>query len=346
MTFCKRVALLIGITFSLAAILNCAGQSKIPQDTLAPSLIPQAGVPNRPTTEKISQLGDPAPALTVLEWVKGGPVKLQPGTNFYAVVFCTLSRAGELALTNLTSLQQLYRDKGFVLVVISDDAPDKLKEYVQSKGAAINFAVAADDLARKTTSNFQRTFGQFMLPRAYVVGRDGKVLWLGHPLREGMGQVVDDIATGRYNLEQTKKDVQSKEMMDGYLAMARQDDPRTVKAGHILLRVRTNDAPALCDLAFQIATAPYIQNRDVTLANAALDRAAQLATTNATDIAVDRAILLFQTGKQAEGLALARKAQATAQSDADKSEVATCIRAMETRIATDKASQTNAPAGK
>ena len=73
------------------------------------------------------------------------------------------------------------------------------------------------------------------------------------------------------------------------------------------------------------------------------DRAAQLATTNATDIAVNRAILLFQTGKKEEGLARARQALATAQSEADKSEANTCIRAMEVRLAMDKASQTNNP---
>jgi hypothetical protein len=131
--------------------------------------------------------------------------------------------------------------------------------------------------------------------------------------------------------------------MEQYLALARQDDPRTAKVGRIMLTLRTNDAPALCDLAFQIATAPYIEKRDAALATHALDRAAQLATTNATDIAVDRAILLFQTGKEEEGLAQARKALATAQSEADKSEVKTCIHAMEVRLALDKASQTNNP---
>ena len=44
-----------------------------------------------------------------------------------------------------------------------------------------------------------------VLPRAYVVGKDGKVLWMGHPLTGGMGGVVDEIASGRYNLEQTQR---------------------------------------------------------------------------------------------------------------------------------------------
>jgi hypothetical protein len=139
--------------------------------------------------------------------------------------------------------------------------------------------------------------------------------------------------------------------MEQYLALARQDDPRTAKAGRIMLTLRTNDAPALCNLAFQIASDPYIEKRDVALASEALDRAEQLATTNTTDIAVNRAILLFQTGKQAEGLAKARQALASAQTKEDKEEAQANLRAMEARLAADKASQTNnlstnAPAGK
>jgi peroxiredoxin len=304
-----------------------------------------------PVSSFADKLGDPAPPLTVMEWIKGKPVDFKAGTNIYVLVFCTLSRANEFAITNLNNLQKIYQNKGVVVVAISSEPVEPLKAFVQLKGAEIDFTVAADDDARKATTSYQQAYKQMMLPRAYVVGKDGKVLWLGHPLRDDMGLVVDEITSGRYNLEQTKKNVFAKEQMEQYLALARQDDPRTAKAGRIMLTLRTNDAPALCDLAFQIATAPYIEKRDAALATDALDRAAQLATTNATDIAVDRAILLFQTGKQEDGLAQARKALATAQSEADKSEVKTCIHGMEARLAADKASQTNnlstnAPAGK
>jgi hypothetical protein len=299
-----------------------------------------------PVSSFADKLGDPARPLTVMEWIKGKPVQVKAGTNIYVLVFCTLSRANEFAITNLNSLQKKYQDKGVVVVAISGEPVEQLKAFVQLKGAGIDFTVAADDEARRTTTSYQRVFNQLMLPRAYVVGKDGNVLWMGHPLRDDMGMAVDEITSGRYNLEQTQKNVIAKEQMEQYLALARQDDPRTEKVGRIMLSLRTNDAPALCDLALQIATAPYIEKRDVALATAALDRAAQLTTTNATEIAVDRAILLFQTGKQEEGLAQARQALATAQSEADKSEVKTCIHAMEVRLAAAKASQTNAPAGK
>lgn len=338
-----RSTLFVGLMTCLAVVSSCAQ---------TPTASEPSAIPKKPlAAEKPGKLGDPAPPISVGEWIKGKPVKIQPGTNIYVLVFCTLSRANEFALTNLNALQKKYQDKGVVVVAISGEPAESLKEFVQIKGADIDFTVAADDDARKLTTSYQRIFQQMMLPRAYIVGKDGTVLWFGHPLRDDMGIVVDEITSGRYNLEQEQKKVVANQQMEQYLALARQDDPRTAKIGRIMLMLRTNDAPALCDLAFQIATAAYIEKRDVALATAALDRAAQLATTNATDIAVDRAILLFQTGKQEAGLAQARQALTTAQSEADKSEAKTCIQAMETRLAADKASQTNslgtnAPAAK
>jgi hypothetical protein len=147
---------------------------------------------------------------------------------------------------------------------------------------------------------------------------------------------VDEITSGRYDLKLAQRNIIATEEMGKYLALARDGDTNSVAAGQMLLTIRANDAAGLCDLAYQIATDPYIADRDATLANAALDRALQIGATNITDIAVDRAILLFQTGKQEEGLAKARQALAEAQSEADKNEAQTCVHAMEIRLAAPK----------
>lgn len=339
----KHVVLLMGLITCVASV-SCSAE-KLGDAASVPETAQPAA------TSPAGKLGDPAPLLTSVRWIKGQPANFSSGSNIYVLVFCTLSRANDFALTNLSSLQKQYQDKGVVVVAISAETVESLKEFIQIKAAKVGFSVAADDESRTATTSYQQAFKQMMLPRAYVVGKDGKVLWLGHPLRDDMGMVVDEITSGRYNPEQAQKNVIAKEQMEQYLALARQDDPRTAKIGRIMLTLRTNDAPALCDLAFQIATAPYIENRNVAVATAALDRAAQLSTTNATDIAVDRSILLFQTGKQQEGLTQARQALVAAQSEADKSEVNACIHAMEMRLAADAAKQTNNsstnnPAGK
>ena len=333
----KNAAPLIGLMICLAAVASCAQTTNV---------VEKSNPAGKSSVEKVSKLGDPAPPLTVTEWIKGKPVDVKAGTNIYVLVFCTLSRANEFALTNLGNLQKMYQNKGVVVVAISDEPAEQLKAFVQSKGAEIDFTVAADDSPGRTARNYLHAFKQFQLPRAFVVGKDGNVLWHGHPLIGGLGEAVDEITSGRYNLEQTQKSIIAREQVEGYLALARQDDPRTVKVGRMLLAIRTNDAAGLCNLASKIATDPFIEKRDVALASEALDRAEQLATTNTTDIAVDRAILLFQTGKEEEGLARARQALASAQSPEAKDEVQVCIHAMEVRLAAAKTNQITAPAGK
>jgi hypothetical protein len=325
----KRAVLLSIFALCVAVLSSCAQPAA-----------PAAETP--PAHPMVSDLGDKAPPITVIEWVKGKPVKVQPGTNFYAVVFCTLTKANELAVTNLSALQKKYRDKGLIVTAISYEPPQQLRDFVRYQGDKIDFAVAADDMPARTQRAFAIAFAQNRLPLAYVINQEGKVVWFGHPLTDGMGEVVDQLASGRFNLEQTKKDLIHREQVQEYITLARQNDVRAAQAGRILLTLWTNDASALCDLTLQIVSSPYIENRDTNLINAALDRVAQISTTNTTDIAVDRAILLFQTGQEEAALALARKALPGAKTSDDQAQVKTCIHAMEVRIAAEKA---NAAAG-
>jgi hypothetical protein len=297
-----------------------------------------------PISSFADKLGDPAPPLTVREWIKDRPAATKPRTNIYVLVFGSLCRASDFALTNLSHLQRKYRDKGVLAVAISDEPAEQLKAFVQLKGSNIEYAVAADN-NRKTTSAYLRAFQQLKLPRAFVVGYDGKVLWYGHPMG-GLDQIVDKITSGQYDFGQTERNLAETEDLETYLALASKDAAQAQAVGRKLLSLRTNNAAGLCDLAFRIAVDPFLEKRDVALANAALDRALQLSPTNAASVAVNRAILLFQTGRQAEGLDRLRQAQAAAQSQEDLELIRSNLRAMELQLAAQKASQTNAPARK
>jgi hypothetical protein len=334
----KRLVLLAGLIICLVAGSSWAQDS----NTVAP-----ASTDRNAGTEKVAELGDRALALHVAEWIKGRPVKIQPGTNIYVLIFCTLSRADDFALTNLSSLEEKYRDKGLITVAISPESPDQIKQFVQINGAKIDFTVAADELPGRTANNYMHAFRQMQLPHAFVVGKDGTVLWQGHPLTDGMGEVVDEIASGQYDLKQTKQQVLSRGLMDQYIIFARMGDARSRKAGRMVLANRKNDAAGLLDLAFKIVTDPEIDstNRDAALATTALNRSEQLTTTNATDIAVTRAMLLFQTGDQEAGLLQAKDALEFAKSQNAKDEVQACIRAMELRIAMAKTNQVAAVTG-
>jgi peroxiredoxin len=275
-------------------------------------------------------IGEPAPPLVVKEWIKGQPVEIKPGTNIYVVDIWNTSNLASLdAITNLNDIQERFKTNGVVVVGISDEPAEKITEFVQQNGTKIDYAIAADD-RRQTAVSYMKPAGQRGIPYAFVVGTNGNLLWHGHP-QHGMDKVLDQIIAGRYDVERAKKMDLAWHQMDQYLNSARRGDPRTQLAGRVLLAARTNDVTLLCDLAFQIATVPRLAKRDFVLAGEALDQAEKLASTNSSRVMITRAIMLFESGKQDEGLARATQALASAQSPMEKNNVQSLIRTMEKR---------------
>jgi hypothetical protein len=172
------------------------------------------------------------------------------------------------------------------------------------------------------------------------VGKDGNLLWHGHPF-EGLDKAVEQIISGSFDLEQSRKAEIGRTQMQQYLTLARRGDVRAGMAGRVILAARTNDLPALCDLAFQIATTPGLARRDVRLAAEALAQAEKLGPMNTTRVALTRAVLLFETGKQEDGLAQARQAISTAPNAEEKARAESCLRTMETRLEAAKTNQVN-----
>lgn len=297
---------------------------------LAAGLVPLAAL--------AGQVGDPAAPLEVKQWLKGNPVAVKAGTNIYVVeIFGTTSLASRASITNLNAIQKRYQDKGVVVVGISDEPADRIIEFLQGAGAKIEYAIAADD-QRRTVQSYMVPVRQRGIPCAFIVGKDGKLLWHGHPL-SGLDEALGQIVAGSYDLEASRKADFARVQMAQYLTLATRGDKRTGNAGRTLLAARTNDATLLCDLAFQIVTTPKLARRDIVLATAALDQAEKLSPTNAMSVNQTRAILLFETGKKEAALDSARKALAAAQGEKEKAKAELLIRTMEARSGTARTNQ-------
>jgi hypothetical protein len=291
------------------------------------------------------QIGDPAAPLKVKQWMKGGPVEVKAGTNIFVVeIFTPSSASSRASITNLNEIQKRYKSQGVVVVGVVDASLDTIKEFMRGAGAKIEYAVAADD-QRATSRTYMLPVRQVVVPCAFIVGKDGKLLWHGHPQR-GLDKVLDQILAGRYNVDQARKLDDARTQMSQYLDLAHRGDGRMEVAGRRLLAVRTNNAVTLCDLAYQIATDPRIVRRDFVLAKDALDQAEKLAPTNTTQLTLTRAVLLFETGKREEGLAQAKQAVASAQGKKEKAIAQSCLRTIQARFDRPKSSETNSPAKK
>ena len=296
-----------------------------------------------PWSSVADKIGDPAAPLTIKEWIKGGPVAVKPGTNIYVIEFwATLSTASRANIPKVNELQKKYKDQGVVFVAISDDPQDKILQFFSVFGVSFDCAVAADD-ARKTARSYMVAYGQNGIPYAFVVGKDGKVLWHGYPF-QGLDQALADITAGHYNLERAMKMDGVRAQTDDYRKLARLGDPKAAELGRQILAARTNNPVALCDFAYRIITDTQNTNRDLVLAVKALDRSQQLSSTNTSQLVMARALLLFEQGHPEEGLAMGRHALEMIKDPKDKASAEVYVKIMEGRLETQKENQRRASA--
>jgi thiol-disulfide isomerase/thioredoxin len=144
-----------------------------------------------------AKLGDPAAPLAIKEWVKGNPVDVKDGKNIYVVEFwATWCPPCRRSIPHLTEIQKKFKDKGVVVVGVSDEAPATVKPFVQKMAGQMDYTVAIDD-GRKSNRGYMLAYGQNGIPHSFIVGKDGKVVWEGHPM-DGLDEALARlVATGQ-----------------------------------------------------------------------------------------------------------------------------------------------------
>ncbi|MEY4386546.1 MAG: Thiol-disulfide oxidoreductase ResA [Verrucomicrobiota bacterium] len=155
-----------------------------------------------------SDLGDAAKPLSVQEWIKNGPVKIEDGkgTNIYVVEFwATWCPPCLASIPHLTELQKKYKDRGVIVVGLTSESPAVVKKFVEKMGDQMDYHVAIDD--GKTEENYPEAFGVRGIPVAFVVDKDGTIKWWGRPL-QGLSKAVERIVDGKLDLATAKKEVQ------------------------------------------------------------------------------------------------------------------------------------------
>ena len=135
--------------------------------------------------------GDPAPKLIATEWIQGGPVTAFDKDKIYLVeFFATPLWTCDDNIPHLNALYQKFKDKG--LIVIGQNVNAKLaesdstviKSLVGKKTNTRIYPVALDRV-NKPQGTMMDTWmgaaGQNCLPCAFLVGKDGRIAWIGNP---------------------------------------------------------------------------------------------------------------------------------------------------------------------
>ena len=278
-----------------------------------------------------ARLGDPAAPLTIKDWVKGKAVDVKDGKNIYVVEFwATWCGPCKVSIPHLTELQKKFKDKGVVFVGVSDEPVAKVKPFVDKMAEKMDYIVACDD-DRQSNDGYMVAYGQNGIPTAFIVGKEGKVLWFGHPMA-GLEETLADIVAGKYDLKAAVKKDAARAELDEYQKLSSQGDARAKELGRKLLTEAGNDTQALVDFAFSIAANMRNKNRDFALAEEALSKAEKGAGAKDHRILGVRSIVLFESGRQTEGLAMAKQALELSKEDRDQARYRNYVRVMESRM--------------
>lgn len=275
-------------------------------------------------------VGDKAPALSVGTWMNGtGPASFDPNKVYVVEFWATWCGPCKRAIPHLNELHQRLSGKGVTIIGVSNEKAQVVEPFVKAKGSGMAYLVAVDD-NNKTTQSWLEAAGQKGIPCSFIVGRDNRIAYIGHPMDDEFERVLKAVASGRYDPSAEKKGRPSVEAArraaglrnfkdaglhyDAAIAtdpktfswvglerykmhLLKERSPQHAAAyGRAYLEAFSSDGIALGDLAVMIVSDTEITERDLELAQAAAN--AMVAVSGRTDPAVlDRlAAVQFHTG--------------------------------------------------
>lgn len=148
-------------------------------------------------------VGDKAPPLKVANWVKGDAIDLSKETGKIIVVefWATWCGPCKASIPHLSDMQTRLSDAGVKIIGVTQEDPnnslDTVKRFVEEQASGMAYTVAFDK--GETYSAYMGGVGARGIPNAFVIDKEGKLAWYGHPMEPQFEILLDEMTKGTYD---------------------------------------------------------------------------------------------------------------------------------------------------
>ncbi|MBX3390291.1 MAG: TlpA family protein disulfide reductase [Phycisphaeraceae bacterium] len=144
--------------------------------------------------------GSRAPRISVDRWLKGAPVyTYEPGRVYVIEFWATWCTPCVGSIPHLTELQKKYPNIVIIGVTASeqptqsnlDDRLTKAESFVAKQGSRMDYTVAYDGNGFMW-SNWMVPAQRGGIPCTFIIGADGNISWIGHPLLDEFDRALEN----------------------------------------------------------------------------------------------------------------------------------------------------------
>ena len=128
----------------------------------------------------------PAPELRPAVWVNPPAAKSLAELDGEVVLvefWATWCPPCRQSMPHLDQIHRRYKGRGLKVMSISDEPVDVVRDFVRRH--KLSFPIAAECISAQD-------YGVKGIPRAFLVGRDGDIVWEGHPMDPAMEVAIQD----------------------------------------------------------------------------------------------------------------------------------------------------------
>lgn len=297
----------ITIAVLVALVLaGCKREEPAPSgENTSPAVSPENPAPSTPQALP-RKLGDAAWLLDGLQFVKGGPVRIEPGKVFVVEFWATWCPPCRTSIPHLTDVAHRFEDEKVVVVGISTETVDIVKPFVEQMGDKMDYHVAVDPEG-KVSRGYSQAFDRGTIPHAFVVDTAGRVVWYGHPM-DNLEQVLAQVVAGTFDPAALAAREARMRKLQGYFAAVDSGASLADARAALVDWIDAAEPELLNYLAWNIMTKLPEPRRDMALALDAAEKANTLTEGNNAMVLDTYALALFQNGKVQEAITTQTKA--------------------------------------